>query len=82
VILINLLLLNQLQQILFYREFGVELTQIKTLLSTACFDAMYAMQERLDRLLKKRQHLNKLIETVEKSLCAMKASCILKSQGS
>lgn len=59
---------NKLQQILFYRELGVNLESIKEILASASFDAMKALKEHRDKLLQKRGQLDLLIANVDKTI--------------
>ncbi|MCM3162962.1 MerR family transcriptional regulator [Metabacillus litoralis] len=59
---------NILQQIMFYRELGVELDCIKQILSSPSFDQTAALEEHLENLLSKRAQLNVLIENVRKTI--------------
>lgn len=63
---------NRLQQILFYRELGVELSEIRRILSSRDFEGTAALRKHREALLEKRERLDRLIENVEKSLRAMK----------
>jgi DNA-binding transcriptional MerR regulator len=63
---------DRLQQILFYRELGVELAQIERIVCANDFDSAAALQDHLVALCAKRERLNELIANVEKSICAMK----------
>ncbi|HHV51635.1 MAG TPA: MerR family transcriptional regulator [Clostridiales bacterium] len=63
-----------LQQILFYRELGMKLADIKKILSDPGFDIIDALNHHRDRLLKERQRLNKLISNVEKTLLNKKGA--------
>jgi len=64
--------LDRLQQILFYRELGVDLTAISRLLGAKEFDSAAALRTHLSVLHAKRAQLDTLITTVEKSIRAMK----------
>ncbi|MGB4025074.1 MAG: MerR family transcriptional regulator [Acutalibacteraceae bacterium] len=64
--------LDTLQQILFYREMGFSLTDIRKLLSAPDFDREQAFMNHLAELGKKRGRLDTLIETVTKSIAAMR----------
>jgi DNA-binding transcriptional MerR regulator len=64
--------IDRLQQILFYRELGVELTEIGRILEAKSFDGQTALQNHLVALRKKRERLDLLIDNVEKSIKAMK----------
>ena len=61
---------NRLQQILFYRELGVRLEQIKELVTAPSFDAGRALEEHREKLIKKRDQLNLLIANVEKTIAS------------
>ncbi len=63
---------DRLQQILFFRELGVELSEIKRILSAKDFDGKSALVNHLSALRAKREQLNTLIANVEKSIGAMK----------
>jgi DNA-binding transcriptional MerR regulator len=63
---------DRLQQILFYRELGVELSEIGKILSGDGFDALAAMEEHLLDLRGKRDRISLLITNVEKSIMSMK----------
>lgn len=59
---------NRLQQIMFYRELGVNLEAIKDIVTSASFDQAAALKEHHERLLAKREQLNLLIMNVEKTI--------------
>lgn len=59
---------NLLQQILFYRELGLSLEEIKKFINSKDFDAEAALHSHRDRLLEKRAQLDALIANVEKTL--------------
>ena len=63
---------DRLQHILFYRELGVPLEEIRKILSSQNFDGESALQEHLSALLAKRNQLDLLIANVEKTISAMK----------
>lgn len=64
-----------LQQILFYRERGFELKQIKNIIYKADFDIIKAMEEHLLELENQKNHTELLIQTVKKTLRFMKGEC-------
>jgi len=64
--------IDRLQQILFYRELGVELAEIGRILSEKDFNWQSALQNHLNALRLKRDHIDVLITNVEKSIRAMK----------
>ena len=57
-----------LQQILFYRELGVSLEEIKTIVTAPSFDGEQTLREHRQRLLEKREQLDLLIANVDKTL--------------
>jgi DNA-binding transcriptional MerR regulator len=63
---------DKLQQILFYRELGFALDEIKRLINVPDFDREQAFLNHLAELHKKRKRLDILINNVKKSLAAMK----------
>lgn len=69
-----------LQQILFYRERGFELKTIGQILYQETFDLVQAMEEHLLELEKQRAQTELLIETVKKTLRAMKGEYEMSDQ--
>src|SRR5690606_1876664 len=61
---------DKLQQILFYRELGVQLESIKEILSSPSFHAVNALKEHRAKLLEKRQQLDLLIANVDKTIAS------------
>ncbi len=61
---------DQLQQILFYRELGVSLDEIKEIITSPNFNPKSALREHLEKLLAKRKQLDILITNVNKTLQA------------
>ncbi|WP_370224358.1 MerR family transcriptional regulator [Cytobacillus sp.] len=61
---------DRLQQILFYRELGVSLEQIKEIITAPAFDAADALKEHREKLLEKRKQLDLLITNVEKTIAS------------
>ncbi|MGI6606708.1 MAG: MerR family transcriptional regulator [Peptococcia bacterium] len=59
---------DRLQQILFYRELGIELEQIKRIITAPSFDKRAALCEHHARLLDKKKRLELLIANVEKTI--------------
>lgn len=60
--------IDKLQQILFYRELGVELDKIKKIIHSSSFDSLKALQEHRIRLLENKKQLELLITNVEKTI--------------
>ena len=65
---------DTLQQILFFRELGFSLEDIKRFLSSPDFDREQAFVSHLAELHKKRERLDTLIFNVTKSIAAMKGA--------
>ncbi|MDQ0430720.1 DNA-binding transcriptional MerR regulator [Planomicrobium stackebrandtii] len=63
---------DKLQHILFYRELGLELEQIKTIVNDSDFDYAEALEEHRKKLIAKRMQLDLLITNVEKTISAKK----------
>lgn len=59
---------DRLQQILFYRELGLPLGEIKDILDAPDFDRQGALQSHLLALRQRREQLDALIGTVERTL--------------
>ncbi len=59
---------NRLQQILFYRELGVSLDNIKDIVTAPSFDGANALKVHREKLLEKRQQLDLLIANVDKTI--------------
>ena len=59
---------DRLQQILFYRKLDMDLDTIKSILSSSTFDELAALIEHKEKLLEKRERLERLITTVENTL--------------
>src|SRR3954468_11887763 len=59
---------NRLQQILFYRELGVNLESIKEIVTAPSFDGTKALREHREKLLEKKEQLDKLITNVDKTI--------------
>jgi DNA-binding transcriptional MerR regulator len=62
---------DRLQQILFYRELGVDLSTIKDFLDSPDFRGEYALREHHKQLLEKRRQLDLLLQNVERTLAAL-----------
>ncbi len=63
---------NLLQQILFYRELGVPLAEIKRIVRSENYDGLAALQEHLAALVAKKRQMELLIANVEKTIAASK----------
>lgn len=59
---------DALQQILYYRELDLSLTDIKAIVSTPSFDRLAALSSHLSELNKRRDRLSRLIQSVEQTI--------------
>ncbi len=66
--------LDRLQQVLLYREADMALADIRRVLDDPAFDVGKALSEHLRELFFRRDHIEKLIASVEKTLAAMKGT--------
>ncbi|KNY26819.1 MerR family transcriptional regulator [Pseudobacteroides cellulosolvens] len=71
---------SQLQQILFYRELGVSLENIKIILSAPSFDSKNALREHHKNLLARREQLDLLIANVEKTIAESEGRIIMSDK--
>ncbi len=69
-----------LQQILFYRELGFELKQIKEILRRADFEKVAALQSHRKVLQKNLARTQTLIETIDKTIQHLKGTKKMKSE--
>lgn len=65
---------DALQQILFYRELGVDLETVKRLMEAPMFDGTEALRQHRAKLLERRAQLDALIDTVEKTIAQAEGS--------
>lgn len=71
---------DRLQQILFYRELGLSLTEIGDILDAPDFDRQGALQSHLSALRQRREQLNALIRTVEQTLLNEKGEILMSDR--
>src|SRR5690349_11643522 len=69
-----------LQQILFYRELGFELKQIKEMLGRADFERIAALESHYELLQKNLTRTRTLLETIEKTIQHLKGTKKMKSE--
>jgi DNA-binding transcriptional MerR regulator len=69
-----------LQQILFYRDLGFELKQIKKILGRRDFDRVAALESHRKVLRKNLAHTRTLIRTIDKTIAHLKGTKKMKSQ--
>lgn len=72
--------IDRLQQILFYRELGVSLEEIRNILASKDFDGLSALESHLSALLARRKQLDLLVANVEKTIKAKKGEMIMSDQ--
>lgn len=72
--------LDRLQQILFYRELGVSLEEIKAILDAPDFDPERALASHLAALEAKRESLDALIRNVESTIRARRGEITMSDQ--
>lgn len=61
---------DRLQQILFYRQFALELTEIKDILNITEFNKINALRDHKKKLYEKREQIDILIKNIEKTIAA------------
>lgn len=71
---------DRLQQILFYRELGLPLGEIRDILDAPDFDRQGALQSHLLTLRQRRERLDVLIGTVERTLRQEKGEIIMSDR--
>jgi DNA-binding transcriptional MerR regulator len=70
----------RLQQILFYRELGLSLDEIQEILGQPDFDVLQALQTHKRELRKRVDRLNRLINTVDKTILHVKGDIKMSKQ--
>ena len=60
--------IDRLQQVLLYRECGMALADVKRMLDDPLFDECAALKAHLQELFRRREHLNDLIASVQRTL--------------
>ncbi|NML22047.1 MerR family transcriptional regulator [Pseudoflavitalea sp. G-6-1-2] len=72
--------LLRLQQILFYRELDFPLKDIMTILDDPAFDLEQALEGHKVALLAKKERINTLVGTIEKTLATLKQHSMLQAE--
>lgn len=72
--------INQLQQILFFRELDVDLETISLIINNPNFNYIEALKQHHKQLVQKRTLLDKLIETVEKTIAHEKGEISMSDE--
>lgn len=73
--------LLRLQQILFYRELGLELDEIKQILARPDFDLLTALEQHRQALEKRVRRLERLIRTVDDTILHLKGQKDMSKKG-
>jgi len=68
---------DRLQQILFYRELGMGLEDIKKIILSPCFDEIQALKSHYKQLLYEKARLEMLISNVEKTISQKEGRIIM-----
>jgi len=71
---------DRLQHILFYRELGMPLEEIRKILADKDFDGANALSSHLQALLAKRNQLDLLIANVEKTISSLKGEVAMSDR--
>lgn len=71
---------DQLQQILFYRELGLQLDQIKQIITSPSFDSVHALKQHREQLQNKRRQLDLLIVNVDKTIVSAEGRIMMSDQ--
>ncbi|USB34082.1 MerR family transcriptional regulator [Paenibacillus sp. YPG26] len=72
--------IDRLQHILFYRELGLSLEQIRGMMNANSFDGAQALREHREQLLGKRKQLDLLIANVEKTIAVREGRTMMTDQ--
>jgi DNA-binding transcriptional MerR regulator len=71
---------DKLQQILFYREMGVSLGQIKEIITEPGFDLIQALREHREKLVEKRMQIDLLISNVERTIAEKEGRIVMSDK--
>ncbi|GIP63465.1 MerR family transcriptional regulator [Virgibacillus pantothenticus] len=72
--------LERLQQILFFKELGFPLKNIKEILDNPSFDQVEALEKHRERLLAKRRQIDTMLETIQKTIRHTKGELTMSNQ--
>ena len=71
--------LERLQQVLFFRELGFSLREIREIVDSPSFDRSQALRSHRRLLVEKRERLDRLIQSVERTLDTMERGETMKA---
>ena len=69
-----------LQQIMFYRELGIQLDQIKQIITSPSFDSVSALKHHREQLQDKRRQLDVLITNVDQTIASAEGRIMMSDQ--
>jgi DNA-binding transcriptional MerR regulator len=69
--------LERLQQILFFREIGFSLQEIKEILDSPGFDRRKALTAHRELLLEKRERMERMLETVDRTIRSIEGGSVM-----
>lgn len=72
--------LERLQQVLFFRELGFSLREIREIVDSPSFDRRQALRSHRRLLVEKRERLDRLIQSVERTLDTMERGETMKER--
>ena len=72
--------LLRLQQILFYREFGVPLSEIAALLDKPDFELLEALGQHRERLLAEARRNRQLVRTIDRTIARLKGDRAMRNE--
>lgn len=71
---------NRLQQILFYRALDLDLETIRTMISEPDYDPLFSLREHQGHLLTKKNQIEQLLLTVEKTIQSLEGRITMSDQ--
>lgn len=71
---------DKLQQILFYRELGVGLGDIRKIINSPSFNRLEALKEHRAKLLDEKKRLELLIANVEKTIAMLEGRTVISDK--
>lgn len=72
--------IDKLQQILFYKEMGFKLEEIRKIMISPSFDILNSLANHKKELIEKRNQINLLIENVEKTIAHKKGEIYMSNK--
>lgn len=72
--------IDQLQQILFYKEMGFKLEEIRKIITSPSFEILNSLVNHKKEIIEKRNQINLLIENVEKTIAHKKGEIYMSNK--